>query len=577
MRTKSFKKAILVLAIVFISLFVNAQTNYYVSNTGNNSGDGMLATPWLTIQYGLDQLMPGDTLNVIDGTYYEKIHIPLSGIVVRNYLTDHPVIDALGITTQTAIVEINNVSDIIFQGFELKNSIMPDAQGILVDGSCQHITIKECKIHDIHFSSDPNAPANAGTNAQGIIVYGTHPSNESTDINILKNQLYNCRLGYSEGIAINGNVKGFKVSGNTVYNLTNIGIDLAGHEGTCSNQANDQARNGLVKNNIVHNCVSPYATSGGIYVDGGKDILIENNTSYANGYGIEVGCENVGKTTDSITVRDNIFYNNEVCAIAIGGYDYPAGSGKVMHTSVSNNTCFANDYSNSGFGELYLSYSENSIIENNIFYTTSQDILAYAELTQPNLSFNYNIFYAASGAVNLSTDWNGNSYNSYSSFVSGSGTNTNSIFANPLFVAASITSPDFHIQNNSQAINAGNPAFIPATGEVDIDGENRANGIVDCGADEYYLTTGFYKNDFKSKALEVFPNPSRNNITIINSGIKIKKIDIYNESGKQIHSFSVNYESKIQLNISEYPSGLYYIVAYDEELKLSFKQEFIKE
>ena len=122
-----------------------------------------------------------------------------------------------------------------------------------------------------------NAFVNASTNAQGIIVYGTNATTAITNLKIQNNQLYDCRLGYSEGIAVNGNVNGFEVTGNTVYNLTNIGIDLIGHEGACPNPTNDQARNGLVKNNIVHDCLSTYASSGGIYIDGGKIITVENN------------------------------------------------------------------------------------------------------------------------------------------------------------------------------------------------------------------------------------------------------------------------------------------------------------
>ena len=54
--------------------------------------------------------------------------------------------------------------------------------------------------------------------------------------------------------------------------------------------------------------------------------------------------------------------------IALGGYDYPNGSGKVTHVSITNNTFLKNDTSHSTKGEIYLSYSESSRIENNIFY-----------------------------------------------------------------------------------------------------------------------------------------------------------------------------------------------------------------
>lgn len=563
------------IVILTLSLFLNlvvtfAQTNYYVSPAGNNSNSGSLTMPWQTIQYGLDQLNTNDTLNVLTGTFTEKISIPASNICLRNNPGNTPVIDATGITTQDAIIVISDLSNVTIDGLTLKNNIQNDAQGILVEGSGSNITLKNCILHDIHFSSNINAPVNASTNAQGIIVYGTNAVTPITNLKIQNNQLYDCRLGFSEGIAVNGNVNGFEVSGNIVYNLTNIGIDVIGHEGTCSNPANDQARNGLVKNNNVHDCLSPYATSGGIYIDGGKMITVENNTSYKNGYGIEVGCENVGKTTDAISIRNNLFYDNEICSIALGGFDYPSGSGKVINSSIRNNTCYSNDFSDSGFGELYLSYSESSVIENNIFYTTSQNVLSYAELSQPSLVFNYNIVYCQSGANALTVNWNGNTYTGYAAFVSGSGTNVNSIFADPQFVLASITNPDFHLMPASLCINSGNPSYIPSGNEVDLDGELRANGGVDCGADEFYTTTGIIENTSTCKDL-LYPNPSYDYFMLNNIAVN-SQIEIINNLGQIVFQSIISPSE--QINVTDLPTGLY-TIRLNNDLQQTLK--FIKQ
>ncbi|MBC7451955.1 MAG: right-handed parallel beta-helix repeat-containing protein [Cytophagales bacterium] len=556
-------KTFLFFTILFYSCIVQAQTNYYVSASGgNNANAGTLAKPWGTIQYGLNHMLAGDTLNVLNGTYTEKLKVPVSGITLRNYTGHAPVIDANGITSQKAIIEIVNVSTVRVKGLELKNSIMKDAQGILVDGNCQHISIQNCVLHDIHFSSNAGAAVNANTNAQGIIVYGSNATTAMTDINILNNQLYNCRLGYSEGIAVNGNVDGFVISGNLVHDLTNIGIDIIGHEGTSSNAANDQARNGIATYNIVHHCVSAYATSAGLYIDGGNNIIVEHNTSYHNGYGIEVGCENKGKTTDGIIIRDNVFYDNEICAIALGGFDYPAGSGKVINSSIRNNTCYYNDYSKSGTGELYLSYSENSVIENNIFYLSTQNRLVYAELTQPSLAFNYNIFYCVAGAASFFADWNGKSYSSFSSFVTGSATNANASFANPLFVSAGITNSDFHIGSTSPAVNAGNAAFVAASGETDMDGQGRTSGKVDCGADEYYLITAVVNAVDAGHTFSIYPNPSVDYCTIVSGTNDIRYIIVYDRAGTKIAAYV--FEKELQISVQEYASGLYYIVGLDE-------------
>ena len=129
------KKISILILILLFYIQVKAQSNYYVSSTGNNSNNGLQNTPWKTIQYGLNQLSNGDTLNVFAGIYNEKINLPLSGITLRNLSGQTPVITAGGIISQQSIIEINNVSNILVSGLELMNNLMNDAQGILINGT----------------------------------------------------------------------------------------------------------------------------------------------------------------------------------------------------------------------------------------------------------------------------------------------------------------------------------------------------------------------------------------------------------------------------------------------------------
>jgi Secretion system C-terminal sorting domain len=518
---------------LFFALFLGtnciAQTNYFVSPTGNNNSSGSDQNPWQNIQYGLNQMVAGDTLNIGTGTFNEKLSLPTNGLYVRNKAGNLPIIDASGITSQISILSILNKNNSTIDGLELKNNIFQDAQGIVIEGSCQNITIKNCKIHDIHFSSNINAPVNTNTNAQGIIVYGTNPTTPISNLVVTNNKLYNCRLGYSEGIAINGNVDGFEVSKNEVYNLTNIGIGIIGHEATCPTPANDQARNGVVKGNRVYYCLSPYATSGGLYSDGARDVVFENNISYRNGYGLEIGCENIGKTSAGIIARNNLLYDNQVAGFALGGFDYPTGSGKVTNASFINNTCFSNDYVFTGFGEMYLSYSENCKIENNIFSVKTFNFV-YAELTQPGLIFNYNNVYCAAGQTSIDSYWNGTSYSGFSSFSNATATNQNSISVNPQFVTTTLSNPNLHLQSTSQCINAGNPSFIVSANERDIDDQNRVTGIVDLGADEFYSENVSLQTE-TIKAFKIYPNPS-NGIIQIEPKMDQKDLQIFDELGR---------------------------------------------
>ena len=266
-----------------------------------------------------------------------------------------------------------------------------------------------------------------------------------------------------------------------------------------------------------------------------------------------IGCENIGKTTDNILVRDNIFYDNQISALALGGFDYP-NRGKVITCRFSNNTCYKNNYNNDQNGEIVLTYSENCVIENNIFYLSAQNFLAAASISQPSLTFDYNLVYSDNSPANLGTNWNGMEYVSFAAFVANTGTNTYSNIGNPLFVDANITSPNFHILANSAAKEAGNPLFFTGLNETDIDGENRKAGLVDCGIDEYYANTSI---EPALQMILIYPNPVADKMLIL--GENIKGFSIYNQFGENVREIVNNQAVKIEIDLSELPSGLYFL------------------
>jgi hypothetical protein len=458
---------------------------YYVSIAGSNSNPGTEAQPWLTVQYGADHIFSGDTLIIMAGTYNEKVIVPVSGVLIKNYPNQTAILDGSGLAYSNAMIEISNQSDITIEGLEIANNIQLDAQGILISGNCQNIAIRNNKIHDIHFSSDPNAPANENTNSQPLIVYGTETTAVSGLI-ITGNEIYNCRPGYSEALSVDGNIDGFEISNNLIHDITNIGIVAAGHYQVCPDPLLDQPRNGVMKSNQTYNCLSPYAASGGIYIDGARDIIIENNITYQNDYGIEVGCEIIGKSASGITVKNNLVYNNRITGIALGGFDYPAGSGKIENCIFNNNTLFKNDSINDFNGEMLITYTENCSVFDNIFSTTNQNIAFYLDVAPVNLFFDYNLYYCPGGNVALEFSWNGATYMGLADFQTGTSQDANSLYGDPQFVSAILPNPDLHIQNTSLAVDNGDPAYVPATGETDIDGGSRiVNSIIDMGADEF--------------------------------------------------------------------------------------------
>ncbi|MDP4098226.1 right-handed parallel beta-helix repeat-containing protein [Paenibacillus sp. P96] len=479
-----------------------AGAEYYVATSGSDTNAGTSAAPWKTLQHAADVAPAGSTVYVRGGVYNEKLKITRSGsasqgpIVFSNYDNETPIIDGKGlpVSGSEGLVELADVNYVTVQGFEIRNftTAFKNAVpvGIYVHGAGGFINLSNNKVHDIQNTATPSGSDRLGRDAHGIAVYGTKAPDAIHDLTIDGNELFNLVLGSSEALVLNGNVDGFMVSNNLVHDNDNIGIDLIGFEGTAPNTAYDQARNGLVKGNRVYNnSVSnnpSYAkddnSAGGIYVDGGKDSVIEQNYSYNNDIGIEIASEHAGKSTSNITVRSNVIYNNRLTGIAIGGYDDERGS--TVNCKIVNNTVYKNDTLNDYNGQLLVQYdTKNNVIKNNIFVANSTDVLIYNEYTKNSGNVvDYNLYFAPGGSADATWTWKNKEYTGFAAYKSGTGNDGHSLFADPKFVNAA--GGDFHLQSSSPAIDAGHTdsAII---GTQDINGEPRVQGAaVNIGADE---------------------------------------------------------------------------------------------
>ncbi|WP_339323305.1 right-handed parallel beta-helix repeat-containing protein [Paenibacillus sp. FSL W8-0194] len=475
---------------------------YYVSPNGNDSNAGTLASPWKTLQHAADVATPGSKVYVRGGVYNQKLKITRSGsaeqgtITFSNYDNEVPIIDGTGLSVSgtEGIVDLTDAKYITINGFEIRNytttqnGVMP--VGIYVHGTGSNITLSNNKVHDIKNTAAPKGSDLEGRDAHGIAVYGTKAPDSINNITIDDNELYNLVLGSSESLVVNGNVDTFHITNNVIHDNDNIGIDVIGFEGKSPNAAYDQARNGLIKGNRIYNVTSANNPSyekgsteaGGIYVDGGKDSIIEQNYSYNNDIGIEIASEHAGKSTSNITVRSNMIYKNRLTGIAMGGYDTERGSTK--NCSIVNNTLYKNDSLGEGNGQLYVQYdTENNVIKNNIMVAGSSDVLIYNEYTKNTGNIvDYNLYFSPGGSSNATWTWKSKEYTGFSAYKSKTGNDAHSIFADPKFL--NVSNNDFHLQPASPAIDAGS-TDTAIIGEYDIDGQARVQGSsVNIGADE---------------------------------------------------------------------------------------------
>jgi len=538
--------------IIGSQVTLNAET-FIVAESG---GD------YSSIQEALNNSTAGDSILVKEKSspYPEKIEFPVSGnsdngfIVLMAFPGDNPIIDGTGVGGENIFL-ISNRSYIKIIGFEIRNNLdVSDGSGVRIIGAGSFLEIRNNIIHDIR-----------GSNAMGITVYGT----ESTPISNLiidSNEIYDCEPAQSEALVLNGNITGFEVTNNLVRDVNNIGIDFIGGESWVNDDPTLVARNGICSGNQVYNANSSYGGgyAGGIYVDGGKDIMIENNIVSGCDLGIEIGAENSGTIVSGIIVRNNVVFGNEKVGIIFGGY--AMNTGRVNNCYFLNNTCYKNDILYEGWGELAIQYAEDNTIENNIFYCNSQNVLLYSENGNVNNQLNYNLWYNENGTNNSTFVWRGTSYESFSDYQTGSEQDVNSQFEDPQFLNPS--QDDYHIQTLSPAIDKGNPLFVPAIGEVDIDGEPRIYGSqVDVGADEWHSSSSMDVNikKFFSYDLEQnYPNPF-NPKTIINYELQTTnyiELTIFNSLGEKVTTLvSEKQEAgfhKVEWNATEFAGGIYF-------------------
>lgn len=483
-----------------------AGTEYYVATDGSDSNPGTMIAPWKTLQHAAEEADPGSLIYVRGGVYNQKLKITRSGtasqgpITFKNYGSEKAIIDGTGLSVNgiEGLVELTNVNYITIQGLEIRNYTTTSRNavpvGIYVQGSGGFINLTNNKIHDIKSTVTPIGSDLLGRDAHGIAVYGTKAPESLHDITIHGNELYNLILGSSETLVLNGNVDTFKVTDNLIHDNDNIGIDIIGFEGTAPEEAYDQARNGLVKGNRVYNISSNNNPSygkklpnnsnaaGGIYVDGGKDSIIEQNYSNNNDIGIEIASEHAGKSTSDITIRSNVVQNNRLTGIAMGGYDDERGS--TVNCKIVNNTVYNNDLLGEGSGQLYVQYdTKNNVIKNNIIVASSTGVLIYNEYTKNSGNVvDYNLYFSPGGSTDAFWTWKNKDYAGFSAYQAGTGNDAHSFFKDPAFVNAS--GGNFHLQSSSPAIDAGS-TDNGIIGTQDIDGQPRVQGAdVNIGADE---------------------------------------------------------------------------------------------
>lgn len=412
-------------------------TVIHVSPNGNDSADGSAAAPLRTPQRAVDRLgSAGGAVELADGRYAAQ-RIVLANrrhVVVRAAAGARPVLDATGLVVPagtSGVVEIRDGADITITGLEITGyrtrSLQAVPVGIYATGATSGLRIEGNHVH--HLGNDNRTAGSFDINAHGIAVFGRSATASTTGLVISANEVDHLVLGASETVVVNGNVDGFRITDNSIHDNNNIGIDLIGFERTISGPARftevNRARNGVVSGNTVTRIISEgnpaydegdgYCNcAGGIYVDGGARITIENNVVADSDIGLEVASEWASGRTNDIVVRSNTISGSRYVGIAVGGYDRRRG--EAFGITVTGNTLRGNNTLDDGSPEILLQYYvHDSSITGNSVTTTNAEYPLLVSRVRPagdaaknaNLTLDNNAYAGPVPAASALFVWNG--------------------------------------------------------------------------------------------------------------------------------------------------------------------------
>lgn len=427
-------------------------THVFVAPDGNDYYPGTRAHPYQHIQFGIDQLLPGDTLTVLPGTYSLKheLYISLPGkdnyfTVIEGELGSSVVLDGneayipwnRNHMQLPAMVEIHNSQKIVLRNFKIRNSHFA---GINIRDS-KNIDVFNCHVEN--------------TLASGI---ATWPG--CSNIRILGNAVINANdttwswgpyYGYEaphEAISIIG-TEHFEVAYNLLKDCKKEGVDVKG-----------ASAYGTVHHNYFYGVLRQ-----GLYVDcwSGvlEDIEMYDNIVTHGGWGAAVSTEG-GILTRNIRIHHNIFDHNLGPGIFISRWHL---DNKREDIRIYNNTLYKN-----GIGKpqpgwkyfwlvggcyIYSTHIENLDIRNNIFSSDYPFEIGYTYKLHPEdfkekkITIAYNLLNPVKqvkGPVYLA-QW------AKDTVLTTSG--DFAVLADPQF-----TDPeqgDFRLKKSSPAINAGDP------------------------------------------------------------------------------------------------------------------------
>lgn len=443
--------ALLAALLLFIQISLPiaraAPAHLFVSPTG--SGDACTQAAPCALQTALDGAAATDTIYSAEGIYTG------SGGAVISLTKSITLYGGWDGTATTPVVRDPETYPTILHGEDVRRgvyisgSITPTLDGFIISGG-------------------------AGANGGGVYVFNAAPLLQNNVITANRTITTDYDGGQGGGIFVGGNGRATIAQNDILSNTAGYGGGVYHNSGlTVTITAN------VINGNVAAD------RGGGVMIERSPDILegnvISENTAVRDGGGVMLW--NANPRLDA-----NRLHNNSA----------GEGGGVTMGNN-SRPTLFNNLLVDNSEDGLLIIGSSPEMVNNTIVGSGLPDSGDAVHLTSfgcsppycttgrliNNIIVNYEVGVRGSGTITPFIDYNDvwshtvANYDLPGSMVTG----THNISQDPLFANPAVS--DYHLQADSPAVDAGDPAGAPPAPNHDIDGETRPIGArVDIGADE---------------------------------------------------------------------------------------------
>jgi len=542
---------ITLLTILFITVGFGANaTTYYVSSlSGNDFNAGTTTSfPWQSInRVNSTTFNPGDSILFKRNEVWRGQLIPSSGNNLANVyygaysVGDNPIL--LGSQDYSTTNDWLNLGGNLW---ECSSTFTTDIGNIIFDNAAS-VGFKKWNLSELQIQDDFMYNLLTGK----VVIYSTsNPATIHTEIELalrehIINQQNTSFITFENLSLKYGGAHGF--GGGNTANLTITSCELSYIGGGDLNMdGTTRFGNGIefwgnASNNTVEKCRIWEIYDTGLTNQNHTTAANQENIRYQNNSIWNCGLASFEYWNRPATsTTSDIFFENNTCLYAGEGWGSQRPDYHGIHVLIDNNPA----------------QTDTIYIRNNIFYNAKRSTYAVEDNINGVINLDYNLINQATGIDTVFVSFPSFTlftFGSFSNYTATTGKDLNSITGDPLFV--SLPSINLHLTVSSPCINNGTNVNIVD----DFDGNGRPlSGGYDIGSYEYPGSLGIDSIENPS-VLSIFPNPAQNHLQIAFTAENTSELELclFDSRGQLLHSLN-NYKSLDEIDVSHLPVGIYY-------------------